>query len=205
MSEHRLTLNDLLPVREKADAKEMNLSGLNGATPSLLGFISSKAEEVVEASLGTDVLGLIAHAWAKASELKEAAETSRRKKQAQHVFLGEHELASEAQVKVLVELSLMPGVAAAASSITDALAVKIAAQFKSAGLTIDNGYIVAVEAGSANVKAELRYSNEKLFGSSPNWVPLPGRFRIDPPVLVTHALPQSDLPQAAASTATATA
>jgi hypothetical protein len=196
MNEQRLTLNDLLPVREKADAKDMNLSGLKGATPSLLGFISSKAEEVVEASLDTNVLGLIAQAWAKASELKEAAETSRRKQQAQHVFLGEHEVASEAQVRVLVELGLTPVAAATVAPVTDALAVKIAAQFKSAGLTIDNGYIVAVEAGSANIKAELRYSNQKLLGSSPNWVPLPGSFRIDPPVLVAHSLSPADAPKA---------
>lgn len=205
MSDHSLTLKDLLPSREKVDTKEMNLAGLKNTTPSLLGFIGGKVEEVVEASLDADVLGLIAHAWAKVNALREAAEESREKHIVKYVFLGEHELESEAQVKVLVEASLLPGVATAAAPVTDALTVKIAAKFESVGLTIDNGYIVAVEAGRANAKAELRYSNDKVFGSSSKWMALPGKFRPSPPVLVCHASTKAEIAPSTAATAVAEA
>lgn len=187
MSARHLTLNDLLPGREKTDAKEMNLTGLKGMTPTLLGFVGGKVETVIEAALNADALGLIAQAWARVGALKDAAAASRSQQTPQYVFLGEHELTSEAQVKVLVEACLMPGAAAAAAPITDALAVRLAARFESAGLTIDQGHIVAVEAGRASVRAELRYSSEKLFGSSSDWVALPGKFRLDPPVLISQA------------------
>lgn len=186
MSDRHLTLNDLLPGRGRADVKEMNLSSLKDMTPSLLGFINGKVEEVVEASLSADVLSLIAHAWARVSALRDAAELGRQKQAAQYVFLGEHELDSEANVKVLIDFSLAPGAAAVVAPVTDALTVRVAAKFESAGLTIDNGYIVAVEAGRASARAELRYSSNKLFASSSDWMSLAGKWRLDPSVPIAR-------------------
>ncbi len=196
MSNNRLTLNDLLPARGKVDAKEMNLAGLKDKTPSMLGFINNKVDEVVDSSLNADVLGLIAQAWTKLGALRDAAEIGRQKKAAQYVFLGEHDLSSEAAVKVLVEFALSPGAAAAAAPVTDALTVKITAKFESVGLTIDDGCIVAVEAGRASAKAELRYSSQKLFGSSSDWVSLPAKFRLEPPVLIDQLSTRAEPSQA---------
>jgi hypothetical protein len=187
MSDRKLTLSDLLPGRQKADPKEMELSGLGNMTPSLLAFIGGKVEDAVEAALGADVLGLIAQAWTKVDALRDAAETSCQKKAPQYILLGEHELESEAKLKVMVELGLAPGLAAVATPVTDALTVKIAAKFESVGITIDNGCIVTAEAGRASVKAELRYSSNKLVGGGSDWIALPGKFQLDPPLLVSRS------------------
>lgn len=184
MAGDRLTLADLLPQRQAADAREMQLAGLGDLAPSLLGFVGSKAEEAVASALQADLLGLVAQAWVKLGALRAAAQASREKKTPQYVLLGEHELDTEAQLKVLVEFAALPGAAAAVAPVTDALSVRVVARFESAGLTIEDGCIVGVEAGRASAKAELRYSSHKLFGSSSDWVPLPGRIRLDPPVAV---------------------
>jgi hypothetical protein len=197
-----LTLNDLLPGRGQADAKEMHLAGLKNMTPSLLGFINSKVEEVVEASLSADVLGLIAHAWTKVSALQDAAEAGRQRQATQYVFLGEHELDSEVLVKVMVEFGLAPGAATAVAPVTDALTVKVTARFESAGLSIDNGCIVAVETGRASAKAELRYSSQKLLGSSSDWMSLPGKFRLEPPVPISRSSAPAEATRPMARSAT---
>lgn len=183
MSDASLIISDLLPSRSAIDPAELSFHESPGLASTMLGFVGSKVEETLDSVLRADVLGLVALAWTKVNALRDAAAEGRAKCEPRHVFLGKHEIESESKVDVRVEFSQLPG-AQLAAPFTDELRLKLKATFQSVGLTIDNGFIVAVEAGKGEVEAQLCYSNNKLLGASTAPVALPAKYKLQHPVVI---------------------
>ena len=187
MSDTSLTIAGLLPADLRLDAAELTIPP-DGPAPSsaFAGFIGAKLREAVDGALGLDVLELIAQAWAKADELGRLADTPPGAGELTHVFLGKHDVVCENKLNVLLEF-------AGAPALTDHLKLTVTAQFEGVGLAIDSGCIVALDAGRGAAKAELRYSNTKLVGSSTDWVRLPGKWTLAHPIAIVA---QHDAPVA---------
>lgn len=183
MSDASLKLADLLPSRGRIDSAELDFSA-GPITPTVLGFVGSKVEEAIDAALEADVLGLVALAWTKVGALKDASAEGLAKGEPRHVYLGKHEIESESKIDVRVEFSQLPGAAKLLAPLTDELSLKLRAKFDSVGLTIENGSIVAVDAGEGAVEAELCYSNKKLLGTTTTPVVWPARYRLAHPVMI---------------------
>lgn len=184
MSDASLKVSDLLPARDRVDAADLHFSADGPVTSTVLAFVGSKVEEAIDSALQADVLALVALAWTKVSAIRDAAAEGREKGEVRHVFLGKHEIESESKIDVRVEFSQLPGTAKLLAPLTDELSLKLKAKFDSVGLTIENGYIVAVDAGDGAVEAQLCYSNKKLLGTSTAPVVWPAKCRLPHPVMI---------------------
>lgn len=188
MSDASLKLSDLLPSRKPVDPAQLKLAAERPIPQGVLGFVHSKVEEAIDGALQADVLGLIALAWTKVSALKVAADESREKNQPRHVYLGSHEIVSDNKIDVRVEFGPLPGaVKELLAPLTDELGLKLEAKFEGVGLTIEQGAIVAIDAGEGAVKAELCYSNKKLLATTTEPVKLPRTYRLPHPVMIGPA------------------
>lgn len=177
-----LRLSDLLPAELNIDPAEMNLGQSKALSPTLFSFVASKVQDAIATALNVDALELISQAWAKTSELCELCAESRN--EPRHTFLAKHDVECESKVKVLLEFAGAPAFGAFVSPVTDELRVLLKAKFEGVGLTIEKGFIVAVDAGHGAAQAELRYRNTKLVGGSTGWVELPARQTLHHPVQI---------------------
>lgn len=179
-----LTLADLLPRPARIDPAEMSLGRARRMSATMLGFVGAKVEEAVAASLDVDVLGLIAEAWAKTDELRDAAAEGRRRGEPQHLYLARHDVECENHIQVLIELAGSAALGAVLAPVTDELTLVLKAKFEGVGLTIDRGFIVAIDAGQGAAQAELRYASTKLVGSTTDWLALPARCTLPHPIAI---------------------
>lgn len=185
MSESTLTVAVLLPRELALDSSQMRLNAGGDASPRGAedGFLQSKIRDGVASALEVDVLGLIAEAWAKTAELQAAAATTERGSEAPtHVFLAKHDVVCDNQLKVALEFAGM-------AAVTDHLNLRLKAMFEGVGVTIENGCIVALDAGRGAAKAELLYSNAKLLGQSTDWVTLPAKCTLARPIRIGRSTP----------------
>lgn len=116
----------------------------------------SKAAEAVYAVMDCDVFELLARAWCTARELHEYKDDVRHPRgQQSTLFLGQH------SVTVLVHpiLSVNIGPIRCAPLRFN---LELAADFRSAELSILDGHIVAVAAGDCSVSAQLKYGSVAL-------------------------------------------
>ncbi len=159
-------ISELLPGKF-AHMDEIVKNQLQGETDSsgagipgfVWGIVSAKAAESIHEVLGYDVMGLLALAWCSAHELQEYTDICKyppRKKLT--VFLGEHKVATEVHPIISVSLG-------AAKFRPLRFTVELAAEFRSAELTIRDGHIIAVGAGDCAVSAQLKYNDIKLHKS----------------------------------------
>jgi hypothetical protein len=196
-----MKLSALLPAELHIDPAEMSLGQGKTVSATMLSFVGTKVQDAIASSLDIDVLELIAEAWAKTGELRELCEGERRS-EAQHVFLAKHDVECESRVKVLVEFAGAAGLGASLAPVTDELRLILKAKFEGIGLTIDKGFIVAVDAGKGAAQAELRYSNAKLVATTSGWVELPAKHTLRHPIQIggqseTNVVPLRPEPAAA--------
>ena len=177
MSNASLKLSDLLPGDIKVDPAELNLEKGKSLSPSLMGFLGSKVQESVGSALNLDVLEVIAQAWSKADELKEASGAMRAPGEVKQVYLAKHDVVCENKLNVALEFAGVPAV-------TDHLQLTLTAKFEGVGLTIGGGYIVAIDGGRGAAQVELRYSNTKLIGRTTDWVKLPSKLTLARPIQI---------------------
>lgn len=171
------TLASLLPEGLTVDRSKMRL-GAGPGKDAGAGFLQDKIRDGVVAALDLDILELIAQAWAKTDELRRAAEGAKAGAPGPtHLFLAKHDVDCDSELKVALEFAGMPAV-------TDHLKLRLKAMFQGVGVTVENGCIVALEAGRGAAKAELLYSNTSLLSQSTDWVTLPGRYRLSRPVRI---------------------
>ncbi len=147
MSQSTLTVSQLLPLGMTVDPSQLCWdAGTSKAAAGLDGFVKDKVRDGVVAALDMDVLELIATAWAKVDDLADVADASRRTPgQTTHVFLAKHDVICENKLNVALEFAGVPAV-------TDHLRIKLTAKFEGIGMTIDGGYIVALDAAVAPPK-----------------------------------------------------
>ena len=180
MSDSTFTLAALLPQDLAIDASQMHLQGNDVAPPkgTGTGFLEEKIQEGVASALNVDVLELVAQAWAKTAEMQKAATADRRGSgQPTHMFLAKHDVVCENKLKVALEFAGVP-------AITDHLNLRLKAMFEGVGVTLENGCIVALDAGRGSAKAELLYSNASLLSQSTDWVTLPVKHTLAHPVQI---------------------
>jgi hypothetical protein len=177
MSQRALTVSGLLPDNLKIDAAELAFRGEGSVGSTLLGFLGTKVQEALGSALDIDVLELIAEAWAKTDELREVAAGMHESGEVKHLFLAKHDVVCENRLNVVLEF-------AGAPTITDHLQLTLTAKFEGVGVTVDGHCIVAVDAGQGAAKAELRYSNTKLAGSTTEWVALAFKHTLAHPISI---------------------
>jgi len=179
MSDATFTLARLLPPDVAVDAAQMRLDG-NGSAAARgteLGFLQSKIDDGVRAALDVDVMEILAEAWAKTDDLRQAGGSEAASATPTHLFLAKHDVVCDNQLKVALEFAGMP-------AITDHLDLRLTASFEGVGVTIEHGCIVAVDAGRGAAKAELLYSNARVLGRSTDWVALPAHCTLARPVRI---------------------
>ena len=181
MTGSELTLSDLLPSGFTVDTTQMQLSANRAQSPSTqeASFIGQQIRDHVASALDVDVLELIAEAWAKSGELKEAAAHPSPEGVPTHLFLAKHDVVCDSELKIALEFAGIP-------ALTDHLSVRLKAMFEGVGLTIEKGCIVALDAGRGAARVELLYSNASLLGKSTDWVALPGHTTLARPVPITR-------------------
>jgi hypothetical protein len=180
MSDRALTVAALLPADMKFDTQELDLQGGAAWGSSALGFLAAKVQDAIATTLDKDVLELIAEAWANTDELRDVAARPQSAGGVKHVYLAKHDVVCENKLNVVLEF-------AGAPAITDHLKLLLTAKFEGVGVTLENGCIVAIDAGRGAAKVELRYSNTKLIGSTSDWVALPLKHRLGHPVRVASS------------------
>jgi hypothetical protein len=119
-------------------------------------IISSDAHEQIHQALNVDAFELLARGWSTARELEKYADPKLHPPaERSDVFLGEHTLTSTAQPEIVVTVG---GVRFRPITLT----LELNANFRSAGLTIQNGHIVALHAGDCWVSAQLKFGDQDL-------------------------------------------
>jgi hypothetical protein len=181
MNEAALTIADLLPLDCHLDTKQLQLpqEGSASVSSSVASFLQEKLQDSVSGALKLDVLELVAEAWSKTDELRELAERKPTSGgEPTHIFLAKHDVVCENRLNIALEFAGVP-------TLTDHLKLKLTAKFEGVGVTVENGYIVALDAGRGAAKAELSYSSTKLIGSTSDWVKLPGHYKLARPLPIT--------------------
>jgi len=159
-----LTVRDLLPSRLKKmdDAVKGEIRGdaalkAGGFPLALSGTIADRTAAAVAQTLDVDVIGLLAHAWAKAWELHEySAEVGKHPPdEVNTLFLGEHELSQELRPSAVLSFG-------AFSRITMEFTVEVAARLKAAQLTVQAGRIIEIGECQGSVSAQFKFAGIPL-------------------------------------------
>lgn len=159
-----LTVRDLLPSRLKKmdDAVKGEIGGdaalkAAGFPMALSGAIADRTADAVAKTLDVDVVGVLAHAWAKAWELHEFSEAAGKhpSDEVDTLFLGEHELSQELRPCAVLSFG-------AFSRITMEFTVEVAAKLKAAQLTVQAGRIIEIGECEGSVSAEFKFAGIPL-------------------------------------------
>ncbi|HVN00404.1 MAG TPA: hypothetical protein VMT68_09330 [Caulobacteraceae bacterium] len=136
--------------REDPEFKTKVLPGM------ALGVAGERASQAVRGVLDTDVFELIAGAWAKALELRRAAdEADKSPDKTATVFLGEHELTAE--VHPIAEITF-----GALGKLTLRFTLEFAAKLELAEVTITDHRIVKIGRSEGQGSAVLKYGDVEL-------------------------------------------
>jgi hypothetical protein len=177
------TLASLLPEGLAVDRSKMRLGTASPLSEAEGGFLQDKIRDGIASALGVDVIELIAEAWAKTEELRQAAASAKAGAgEPAHLFLAKHDVVCDSELKVALEFAGMP-------ALTDHLKLRLRAMFQGVGVTVEDGCIVALDAGRGAAKAELLYSSASLLSESSDWVTLPGHYPLTRPVRIGRAAP----------------
>lgn len=171
-----LSVAALLPDAIALDPAQLRFGKEAAGLGAAAGFVQTKLLEAVRAALDADVMAVLAEAWAKTAELRNAAQ-AQGAGQPTHLYLAKHEIACDNQLKLVLEFAGLP-------ALTDHLDLRLKAQFEGVGLSIEQGCIVALDAGRGMAKLELLYSNAKLLSQSSDWVRLPASCTLAHPVRI---------------------
>lgn len=159
-----LKVRDLLPTRlngmEKAVTGEIRRDAdlkLAGFPLPLSGEIADRTAEEVTKVLDVDVIGLLAHAWAKAWELHEYSLGAGKHppEEVTTLSLGKHELSQELRPAADLRFG-------AISKVTLEFVIELAAKLEEAQLTVTRGRIVRVGECRGSVSAQFKFAGVPL-------------------------------------------
>lgn len=142
------------------------------------GFIGSEATSALRSVMDCDVFELVARGWCEARELLDYADPAKHPPgERSLVQLGAHSFVKS--VHPVLDVTI--GTVKCASL---RFTVELAANFRTAALSITDGRITAVSAGDGDVSAQLKYGGEKLLSKESRKVPFPVRIEFRAPGLL---------------------
>ena len=130
-------------------------------------YVRSCAAGEVRKALDFDVFTLLAQAWAKASELRDAGANTPLD-ETRVVHLGKHDFKTAVHPELTLELGVPPHPKLR-------FTLEVTAHFEGAALSVRNGHITSVETGNASVNAEFKYGKVRLHKEESPTLKLSGR------------------------------
>jgi hypothetical protein len=121
----------------------------------LAGYAAGLAAEELNRTLDTEVVRLLAPAWASAQAVRDAARRSMESNERTVVTLGAHEVTSEQQPVLTLTMAQVPLPELR-------LTIDLLARFKSVALAIAGPAIRGIAPGEASLSARLRYRETVL-------------------------------------------
>jgi hypothetical protein len=118
----------------------------------LVGYAASLGAEELNRVLDTDVLGLLAPAWARVQAVRDAARRAAQSNERTVVTLGPHDVTSRQHPVLMLTMAQIPLPELR-------LTIDLAARFKSIALAIVGATIRGIAPGDASVSARLRYGD----------------------------------------------
>lgn len=142
------------------------------ASAHIAGFAAGVAATQLNTALDIDVLELVAKAWSKVKNVRDAAAKSREiPGEAVIVNLGKHDFTHNCQPVISVRVADVPLPELK-------LTLELVAAFKSVRLSIMGGKLVSLAPGEASATVRLKYRNMTLKEkSTPDWK-LPGSVKL---------------------------
>jgi hypothetical protein len=180
-----VTVEDLLPARvqgiDEVIATELAKDGNTSLPVFALKLLGSEANDALRGALNIDVCELLARGWCAARELHKFTDCAKHPRgERSIVFLGEHSLTCK--VHPVITISLGP-----TQFPPLRMTLELRANFRTAALTIQDGYITALSDGDCSVSTLLKYGEVKLHDElkSRN-LTFPGKLKFEAPGLAIH-------------------
>lgn len=121
----------------------------------LVGYPASLGADEVNKALDTDVMALLAPAWARLQAVRDAARRSSESNERTVVTLGPHEVTSEQHPVLTLTMAQIPLPELR-------LTIELAARFKGVALAIAGAMVRGIAPGEASLTARVRYRDVVL-------------------------------------------